>query len=978
MNQSKSRFWSLLIVTLSLPLAGCPGSNSEEPETEAPDDPVVESTYLIGGVVNGLQSDEITIGLSVDGVGEVEIAVGPGPFSFDGSYPDGASYRVNVFFQGYQPRTPPQRCEADPATASGVIDGADVTSVIIECVPAYTVGGTVSGLTEGVLALRLDTPDGAYSDIELIYADGEYAFFPLLKAGEGYDVIRGVGATTTTQRCDIQNGSGTVSGPVDDVFVQCFPSQPLRVQVSGLTGFGLQLRNTITDDFAIDPGQYPIFDTLPVNTNGELVFPMSLKSGESYSVTVDAEPSGPDQTCRVYAGEGGVFDTPPDPVEVVCGDATVGGTVAGMLGTGLGLALNATVDVNGVPTEFELENLTVDEDGEFEFEVTLSDETEFDVTIYRQPSDPDQECIVENGSGTIQGGQNVDNVRILCPEPLRKYRFDNGGTFSTDNPLRGGEQRGGAFYADYVFDGVTAIPLGTVSGLSNRELFERYLDFDESLGVLYSNRSGFQYWLAVESPPAFGATTPEEYDTLDHLVGLDTLWRFRKSSEGATFRLVISAAHLLAYADSPLPRARDGVGRMNAQNYLNIHAYRLSGGQQVDGPFFYKQAATMLTGRYDPANTTSTSIGWELDIVVDSDALEALWTAADFDFNEAAGADGVVNPDQVASANLNKQIVVELDLTTVPVGTEFVVISEALLLAANHTSPEGSTAAYLRDPGEFEDGEPEGGIFVAETAGLVMLDVGDLDPDDFETAAGPGPSACSPGETNLSILELSEIEYRFSENTLDVLPYVTVTRSGGLPGFVSARVSLSGGSATPDSDFENRDFLVRFGDSSYDARTIALPIIDDVDPEADETLTVTLHSPEGCAELGAQQAALVTIVDDDLARGRISFASDAYEFDESVGEASIVVERTGGSDGTATVTVQTGDESAIAGVDYAAVAEVVTFQDGDTAPRTVGIPILDDADPEADKTLIVYLTSTDPDRVGEPSSAVLTIHDDDA
>ncbi|MDH5214341.1 MAG: hypothetical protein OEY04_08955, partial [Gammaproteobacteria bacterium] len=538
MNQSKSRFWSLLIVTLSLPLAGCPGSNSEEPETEAPDDPVVESTYLIGGVVNGLQSDEILVEMSATGASYngASRRTGPGTFTFPGRWEDGTTYTVDVA-NVWQPRNPPQRCDPDPSTASGTVAGADVTDIVIDCVPAYTVGGSVSGLTGGMVILRFDSDDVTALDLE-IAANGDFTFDAMLRSGERYSVDILDTSATTTERCRIENRGGSIANAnVTNVLVSCERALPLRVQVEGLKGTGLDLENTITDDFAIDPTRYPIVNRLFVNSNGESTFSVGLKTLESYSVTVVSQPSSPDQTCRVYAGEGTVGGTPPDPVEVRCGDATVGGTVTGLLGTGLGLALFGTYDVNGVPTEFELENLTVDEDGEFEFEVTLSDETEFEVRIYRQPGDPDQECIVENGSGTIQGGQNVDDVHILCPRPVREFRYDDDRTIRTPYPLKRGRHVDGAMLDEFKFASGPVIPLGSVVGLQDTPLFQQYIDRPGGDGAIYSNKSGFTYWLVAESPFGVGipSVKPGGLDPYNHFATLRTIWRFRKTGPNSRF-----------------------------------------------------------------------------------------------------------------------------------------------------------------------------------------------------------------------------------------------------------------------------------------------------------------------------------------------------------------------------------------------------------------------------------------------------------
>ena len=66
------------------------------------------------------------------------------------------------------------------------------------------------------------------------------------------------------------------------------------------------------------------------------------------------------------------------------------------------------------------------------------------------------------------------------------------------------------------------------------------------------------------------------------------------------------------------------------------------------------------------------------------------------------------------------------------------------------------------------------------------------------------------------------------------------------------------------------------------------------------------------------------------------------------------------------------------GADYTAVSQTVSFADGDTANKTVNIPILNDVLVEGNETVNVTLSSpTGGATLGSPSTATLTITDDD-
>ncbi len=79
---------------------------------------------------------------------------------------------------------------------------------------------------------------------------------------------------------------------------------------------------------------------------------------------------------------------------------TIGGTVSGMLGTGLVL----TDGFDGI---------TVNADGSFILPTALPSGISYSVTVGTQPSSPAQRCTVTNGSGTV-GNSNVTNVQVVC------------------------------------------------------------------------------------------------------------------------------------------------------------------------------------------------------------------------------------------------------------------------------------------------------------------------------------------------------------------------------------------------------------------------------------------------------------------------------------------------------------------------------------------------------------------------------------
>jgi len=80
---------------------------------------------------------------------------------------------------------------------------------------------------------------------------------------------------------------------------------------------------------------------------------------------------------------------------------TVGGTVAGLAGSGLVLQNNAGGD------------LAVSAPGEFTFATELADGAAYAVSVMTQPSAPAQHCVVTNGDGTV-GMADITNVAVDC------------------------------------------------------------------------------------------------------------------------------------------------------------------------------------------------------------------------------------------------------------------------------------------------------------------------------------------------------------------------------------------------------------------------------------------------------------------------------------------------------------------------------------------------------------------------------------
>ncbi len=186
-------------------------------------------------------------------------------------------------------------------------------------------------------------------------------------------------------------------------------------------------------------------DSTFVAHNGAFTFPTALATGQTYTVTVLANPQTPtSETCNVTVGMGTVGMSNVTDVVITC---TVNGYTLG--GNIYGLATGASVSLqNGGGM------VAVTGDGSasqpFQFSALVPPGGSYDVTVAAQPSN--QICYVSNPTGTPVN--NVSSLVVKCRTGLvAYYPFDEGsGTTMHDVTGNGND---GLHNASYV-PGATA------------------------------------------------------------------------------------------------------------------------------------------------------------------------------------------------------------------------------------------------------------------------------------------------------------------------------------------------------------------------------------------------------------------------------------------------------------------------------------------------------------------------------------------
>lgn len=97
---------------------------------------------------------------------------------------------------------------------------------------------------------------------------------------------------------------------------------------------------------------------------------------------------------------------------------------------------------------------------------------------------------------------------------------------------------------------------------------------------------------------------------------------------------------------------------------------------------------------------------------------------------------------------------------------------------------------------------------------------------------------------------------------------VSVKRTSGSSGVVSATYSTRRGTATPLVDYDDVTGIVSFGDGET-LKSFVIPVHDDDIAEGNEDLFVTLSNPQGGAAIVGNPTARAVIVDDDLGPGSV-------------------------------------------------------------------------------------------------------------
>ncbi|MCB4756886.1 MAG: hypothetical protein LHV69_07645 [Elusimicrobia bacterium] len=167
--------------------------------------------------------------------------------------------------------------------------------------------------------------------------------------------------------------------------------------------------------------------------------------------------------------------------------------------------------------------------------------------------------------------------------------------------------------------------------------------------------------------------------------------------------------------------------------------------------------------------------------------------------------------------------------------------------------------------------------------------------------------------------------------------------------------------ATAGQDYGAVSGLLHWADGDSAPKEISVPIYQDSIKEKPELLNLTLSHPTNGATLGTPATAGLTILDDDSHPGQIDIeGGDSITVLENQGKMVFTLLRKDGADWEAAVDYAIEGETAEAGADFVLLQGTLRWENGDAAPKTVEVTLLDDPLPEEDKTFALTLSHPSP------------------
>ena len=208
-------------------------------------------------------------------------------------------------------------------------------------------------------------------------------------------------------------------------------------------------------------------------------------------------------------------------------------------------------------------------------------------------------------------------------------------------------------------------------------------------------------------------------------------------------------------------------------------------------------------------------------------------------------------------------------------------------------------------------------------------------------------------------------------------PSVTlqVQRQYGAAGAVDVTFATSDGTATHGLDYVTTTGTLHFADGNLAPKTITIPLLQNPALDGNVTFQIALGNPTGGAQLGANPAASITLVDTNTV---VRLTPSVVSVNESNTTVAFSVLRTSATEGPVSVQYFTRSGTATAGSDFVAASGTLQMGVSRYGMNWFQIQIINDQLIEGPESFTVYLTNATGGAVLRASSmATVTIVDDD-
>lgn len=222
------------------------------------------------------------------------------------------------------------------------------------------------------------------------------------------------------------------------------------------------------------------------------------------------------------------------------------------------------------------------------------------------------------------------------------------------------------------------------------------------------------------------------------------------------------------------------------------------------------------------------------------------------------------------------------------ISTNKIYLSDAFISSA---SQQSLVAVILEEFGHFVDAQvnqadtagDEGELFsdLVRGVNLSATELSRIKTEDDHAVVIINVQATAIEMAN-GVISFSNSQFSINENGTPI-SQVTLTRTGGSTGAVSATVNLSNGTATAGNDYIQTPIIVTFADGET-SKTVNISVVDDNIFEGFETINLTLSNATDGASLGVIKQAILNIFDN--ADGKVIYTND---FESTIGSEWSVI-----------------------------------------------------------------------------------------